>query len=294
LTSRFGVPDACTSCHEDKAPEWAAKIMDAWYGNADRRRRIVNMSELVYRAGAGDVSALPDVARLAVTRSFGSLVRASAAEFAGQLIAKATAPRRSGDPGRPDAADADLTSPSDQRIVTPAVVNALIGAAADPEPIVRITAVRALGLISDSRVPPALAAHLTDDARVVRVSAAEALASRGVTQLEGLPGEALARALDEWADSLRTFNDVAADHTTLGWLEAQRGRRDEAEKALKSAIALDPADARPHVYLGVLAAREGRFNDAVRHFKAAKAISPSYQNLDRLLDEASRRATKGH
>jgi predicted CXXCH cytochrome family protein len=98
LTSRFGVPDACTSCHEDKAPEWAAKIMDAWYGNADRRRRIVDMSELIYRAGSGDVSALPDVARLAVTRSFGSLVRASAAEFAGQLIAKATVPRRSREP----------------------------------------------------------------------------------------------------------------------------------------------------------------------------------------------------
>jgi tetratricopeptide (TPR) repeat protein len=173
------------------------------------------------------------------------------------------------------------------------VLNALIGAAADPEPIVRITAVRALGLISDSRVPPALAAHLIDEARLVRVGAAEALVSRGVTQLAGLPGEALARALDEWADSLRTFNDVAADHTTLGWLEAQRGRREQAEKELQTALALEPADARAHVYLGVLAARDGRFDEAVQHFKAAKAISPTYQNLDRLLSEASKRGTKG-
>ena len=32
LTARYGVPNACTTCHEDKSPEWAAKTMDAWYG----------------------------------------------------------------------------------------------------------------------------------------------------------------------------------------------------------------------------------------------------------------------
>jgi Flp pilus assembly protein TadD len=172
-------------------------------------------------------------------------------------------------------------------------MNALIGAAADPEPMVRATAVRALGLIDDSRIPPVLAAHLTDEARLVRVGAAEALIARGVAQLPGAPGEALARALEEWADSLRTFNDVAADHTTLGWLEMTRGRHEEAVKALKTAISLDASDARPHVYLGVLAARSGHFEEALRHFKTAKTITPGYQNLDRLLEEASRRATQG-
>jgi Flp pilus assembly protein TadD len=168
----------------------------------------------------------------------------------------------------------------------------LIGAAADPEPMVRITAVRALGLITDLRVPSVLAAHLTDQARLVRVSAAEALAAQGVSHLSGPSGDALAKALDEWADGLRTFNDVAADHTKLGWLEGLRGRREEAEKELKIAIRLDPADARPHVYLGVLAARDGRFDEAVRHFKTAQTIAPAYQNLDRLLTEAARRAGK--
>ena len=176
--------------------------------------------------------------------------------------------------------------------MSPTIVNALIGAAADPEAIVRIAAVRSLGLISDARVPPVLASHLTDQARLVRVSAAEALTMTGVVQLSGAAGDALARAQDEWAESLRTFNDVAADHTTLAWLESARGRRAEAEQHLKTAIALDPSDARPHVYLGVIAARAGRFDEAVQHFKTAKTISPAYQNLDRLLEEASRRATR--
>jgi predicted CXXCH cytochrome family protein len=305
LTSRYGVPDACTTCHEDRPPEWAAKLMDAWYGNVDRRRRIVDLSDVIYRAGSGEVSVLPDVARLAVNRSVGSLIRASAAEFAGQLIAKASGERSGGSgtaggAGRSGGSGGAAGSGGaggagslpDQPGVTPAIVNALIGAAADPEPMVRITAVRTLGLVNDSRIPSVLAAHLTDEARVVRVSAAEALTTRGVIQLNGPAGDALARALDDWADSLRTFNDVAGDHTTLGWLESLRGHREAAEEELKIAITLDPADARPHVYLGVLAARDGRYEQAVQHFKAARAISPNYQNLDRLLAEAARRATK--
>ncbi len=52
--------------------------MDRWYGNGDRRRAVVTMSDAMYRAGTGDASVLPDVARLALDRSRGTLVRASA------------------------------------------------------------------------------------------------------------------------------------------------------------------------------------------------------------------------
>src|SRR5437762_11092641 len=33
MMSRFGAPSACTTCHEDKSPEWAAQTMDRWYDN---------------------------------------------------------------------------------------------------------------------------------------------------------------------------------------------------------------------------------------------------------------------
>src|SRR5438045_4121361 len=72
LSARFGEPNACTTCHEDKSPEWAAAVMDKWYRNADRRRVVVALSDAMYRAGAGDAAALPDVARLAVDRSHGA------------------------------------------------------------------------------------------------------------------------------------------------------------------------------------------------------------------------------
>jgi hypothetical protein len=278
MTAKYGAPNACTTCHEEKSPEWAATTLDRWYGNHARRDAVVAMADTIYRAGTGDTTVLPDVARLAVDRSHGALVRASAAEFAGQLIAGSPGARRA------DAASADPSS-----AIPPAIVNALIGAAADPEPMVRITAVRSLGLVRDPRVASVLAAHLADSARVVRVSAAEALFNLGITTIDGPAGEALARAQDEWTASLRTFEDEPGDRITLGWLEAARGRPESAARELTAALRLDPANARAHVYLGVLAARAGRYDDALQHFTAAKTAKPDYPNIDRLIDEARKR-----
>lgn len=271
MTARYGAPNACTSCHEDKSPEWAAAAMDAWYGNRTRRQAVVALADTMYRAGSGDAGALPAIAQLAVDRSRGALIRASAAEFAGQLMVRSGA-------GTPPA---------------PAIFNALVGAANDAEPWVRIAAVRSLGVVEgDPRVFSVLAAHLVDRSRVVRVSAAEALLNLGVAVLDGPPGVALSKAQDEWMESLRTFGDVASDRATLGWLLAARGNAGEGAAELRTAVALDPTAARPHVYLGVIAARDGRFDDAMRSFRAAKSLAPAYPNLDRLIEEAAKRAGK--
>ena len=43
-TAQFGIPNACTTCHDNRSPEWAAKQMDAVVGRsaiaATRRRRL--------------------------------------------------------------------------------------------------------------------------------------------------------------------------------------------------------------------------------------------------------------
>ena len=87
-TARFGIPNACTTCHDDRSPEWAARQMNEWWGDADRRGKAVTLADTMYRAGSGDVSTLPGLARLAVDRSQGLLVRASAAEYIARLISE--------------------------------------------------------------------------------------------------------------------------------------------------------------------------------------------------------------
>jgi predicted CXXCH cytochrome family protein len=324
LTARLGIPNACNTCHDDRTPEWAVAQMDRWYGDGARRRRELGQATAFYEAAEERLEALPALAAILVDRGRDPIARASAAEWMGRLVLKAgggqplaqerqgqsqTSFEKAGASPRPRPDTADLASGAaspaapaltgaDARsnassAVTPAIVNALMGAASDPESAVRMHAVRALGFAGLIRTAPAVTARLVDPARVVRIAAAESLLHLGVVTLPGQVGVALSRAQDEYAASLASFGDTAGDHLALGWLEVQRGRHPEATTALQHALALDPAQLQPRVFLGVIAAREGRYADAVRQWEQVKARAPSWPNIDRLIDEARRRASQG-
>jgi predicted CXXCH cytochrome family protein len=318
-TAQFGIPNACTTCHDDKSPEWAARQMDAWWGDRDRRAQAALLADTMYRAGSGDGGTVPALARLAVDRTQSLLVRASAAEYIGRLVSEA----RSGATTSPTAQtqtsfDGGLTevqragsyagsstrpepspnrrgepSPTPRRApveVTPAIVNSLIGAADDPEPIARAAALKALGIIGDrQRALGPVLARLVDEARVVRAKAAEVLVSFGIVELPGPAGDALRKAQAEYVVSLDMFPDVASNHAAKGWLEAERGNVIVARDALNKAIAVEPNYAFPWVVKGVLLAREGKFADAVEMWKKARSIEPSYPNIDQLITEAGKR-----
>jgi tetratricopeptide (TPR) repeat protein len=173
---------------------------------------------------------------------------------------------------------------------TPAIVNALLGAAADPEPTVRLAALTSLGMIGDrERSLTAVVSRLVDSTRVVRVKAAEMLVAFGVVELPGQAGEVLRRAQDEYVESLDAFPDAASNHAAKGWLEAERGNVLVARDALDKAIRVEPNYAFPWVIKGVLLAREGRFADAAEMWKKARSIEPSYPNIDQLIAEAEKR-----
>jgi tetratricopeptide (TPR) repeat protein len=172
-------------------------------------------------------------------------------------------------------------------------INALIGAASDPEPTVRAQAVNALLATGDrDRVATPIAARLIDESRVVRVRAAEALLVLGISSLPGRAGEVLARAQDELAAARLDFPDTPTNHTSLGWLYVERNRLEEATAALDRAISLAPRAARPLVIKGVIAARQSRFAEAVDLWKKARTLEPGYPNIDRLIAEAEKRKEK--
>jgi hypothetical protein len=351
LTAAFGEPNACTSCHDDKTPEWASAALDRWYGNHEARQRILSVATTMYRAGAGETAALGDIAFLAGDRSKGPILRASAAEFAGRLIwalrggsATAAAPgarvgptqtsfggaraekpggppispgsdvqspesfpgrpmsdvpegRRTPDPGRPTTDSGLRTTDSGRPALSPGLLhratNALLGAASDPEPVVRVAAIQALGFTGDPRAAAVLASHLTDPARVARANAAQALLRLGISHLadDGY-GEDLRRAQAEYAESLSIFRDVASDHASLGWLKAETADTAGALKELQTALTLDPREGMAYVYLGVIAARAGHYSEAIENWERAKALGAGSGGIDRLIDEARKRA--GH
>ena len=302
-TAQFGIPNACTTCHDNRSPEWAAKQMTEWWGDGERRAKAASLADTMYRAGSGDTTTLQPLARLAVDRSQGLLVRASAAEFIARLIAES----RSGGAQRSTSMQAQTAfaggsyvarRQNDGRttverpapVVTPAIVNALIGAADDPEPIVRAAALRALGTIGDrERALAPVLARLVDQTRVVRAKAAEVLVSFGIVELPGAAGEALRKAQEEYILGLDMVPDVASNHAAKGWLEAERGNVVVARDALNKATMVEPNYAFPWVVKGVLLAREGRFAEAVEMWKKARSIEPSSPNIDQLIAEAEKR-----
>ena len=282
--------------------------MTEWWGDGERRARVAALADTMYRAGSGDATTLPALARLAVDRSQGILIRASAAEFIGRLISEGRSDgasrsgslqtqtsfdRRSaggsnaGASGTSNARSNDRRPPAE---VTPAIVNSLIGAADDPEPVVRAAALKALGTVGDrERALGPVLARLVDRTRVVRARAAEVLVSFGIVELPGPAGEILKKAQEEYVVSLDMFPDVASNHASKGWLEAERGNLIVARDALNKAIAVEPNYAFPWVVKGVMLAREGKFVEAVEMWKKARSIEPSYPNIDQLIAEAEKR-----
>lgn len=315
-TAQFGIPNACTTCHDDRTPEWAVKQMDGWWGDEARRVKAASLASTMYRAGSGDGATLPDLARLAIDRSQNMIIRASAADYIGRLVAESRpgavvrrAPEQAQTsfverPSNPAEAGHRSTGGVDSRTfaerssnirrtpptVTPAIVNALIGAANDPEPVVRVAAVEALGHAgSRERALAPLTARLVDQARLVRAKAAEVLANFGVIELPGAAGEALRKAQNEYIVALDTFPDVATNHALKGWLESERGNVIVSRDALNKATIVDPNYAFPWVIKGVLSAREGKFAEALEMWKKARSLEPSYLNIDQLIAEAEKR-----
>ena len=295
-TATLGIPNACTTCHDDKSPEWAAQQMTEMWGDGERRAKAAWLADVMYRAGSGDGSTLPDLAKLAVDRTQGFIIRASAADYIGRLVAES----RSGQKQRANAQSQtsflglpSIANPARKPVVaevTPAIVNVLVGAANDPEPVVRAAAVVALGAIGDrQRSLAPLLARLVDRTRVVRAKAAEVLVSFGIVALPGAAGEALAKAQDDYIESIDAFPDIASNHAAKGWLEAERGNLVSAHDALNKAIVLEPNYAFAWVVKGVLSAREGKFAEAVEMWKKARSIEPSYPNIDQLIAEAEKR-----
>jgi predicted Zn-dependent protease len=274
--------------------------MNAWWDDGDRRAKSQSIADTLYRAGSGDTTVLPALAKLAVDRSEGTLLRASAADYIARLVSesrtgvtRANAQSQTSFAGSyvaPSSTDRRTPAERAPAQVTPAIVNALIGAADDPEAEVRASALKALGTIGDrERALAPVLARLADSSRVVRTKAAEVLVSFGIVQLPGAAGEALRTAQDEYVVSLDTFPDVASNHASKGWLEAERGNVAVARAALDNATMVEPNYAFPWVIKGVLLAREGKFGEAAEMWKKARSIEPSYPNINQLIAEAEKR-----
>ncbi len=271
LTVKTGVPNACASCHGDRDAAWAAAAVERWHGPV--RKGFQTYAEAFHAARLDDPSARERL--LQVIR-----------EPETPAIAKATALL-------------ELQGRS------PAGVETEIGSGLkDPDPMVRIGALRALeALPLDQRWRLGKAA-LTDPVGAVRMEAASTLAGYPAGTLAEADRAALDRASQDYIEA-RQFNaDRAEERTNLAGFYARQGKADLAEQEYRSAIKLSPSLVPPRVDLADLYRALGREAEAERILRetislAAGAAAPHHalglslvrqKRYDEALDELKRAA----
>ncbi|MEJ2504423.1 MAG: HEAT repeat domain-containing protein, partial [Gemmatimonadota bacterium] len=264
VAARVGAPDPCTTCHQDATPEWATHALTEWYG--------------------------PDGAH---TEPHYGEAFAAAAERG------ASWPQQVGavldDPDTPPnvrAAAIDALSSAHPRHL----LSRFLDLAADPDPVVRRTAMEAaMILVPEDRVQVAGPA-LTDPVLGVRAAAVHSLAGQRSTLPLDLQA-AVDTARAEWIEGQLAMAERPAPHVNLGVFLASEGRTAEAERSLRTALdqRLSPTgrpgpEAAPLVHArGLARVRAGRQEEALQDLALAAALAPeatqfAYVHVIALLD----------
>jgi Flp pilus assembly protein TadD len=243
LTVKIGTPNACTGCHADRPPSWAAAQAVTWFGTA--RTLMPHYGEAI---AAG---------------------RSAAADGESRLIAVVT------DESQPAIVRATATSLL-ARWLDPLSGPVIESAARDPSPLVRMAAVEVLSALPLAVRPRALTPLLVDPSRAVRIEAARALAT---ADLEAADRERRDQGVADWL-AVQAFNgDSAGAHVNLGVYYTERGEAVRAEAEYLTARRLEPYFAPAAVNLADLYRTANRDADGERVLRDALRLAPEAAGL---------------
>jgi len=235
-----GSPDVCRTCHADKSPAALSAAIRGWFG--PRPRDPGRAPAAITAAQAGDPRAVALLVEALGESESPAITRATVAS----LLART-----------PDAA----------------AIAALGKAVSDPDPLVRLGAVRGLG---GAPAPARLAALplLDDPVRAVRVEAGRLLAPLPPTDLPAGALTARQKALDDWVATEQAAADRPESHLNLGTLWGELGRGPEAEAAFRTALRLDPRFVPALLNLADLHRALGREAEAATELRQAVTLAP--------------------
>ena len=279
LAATINAPDACTGCHEDRNPTWAADVLHATFGPpgghfgpafAAGRRGLSNAASALVEVAemrghppsdqaaemrghppsdqAAEVRGHPPSDQAAVAEVRGAEKRR--AEMRGHPPSDEAAAEMRGHPPSDEAGDAEKRGhPPIIRATALALLRNYPGAAVqrvvvaglgDPSPLVRVGALRGLADWPPESRWRMAARLLRDPLLAVRVEAVPILAPL----LETLPAEdrvTLQAGISEYLD-VQAFNDDRPEaHTNRAGIHLATSATEEAEAAFREALALQPA-----------------------------------------------------
>ncbi|WOJ92547.1 multiheme c-type cytochrome [Congregibacter variabilis] len=241
LSVMIGTPNACTQCHTDQSPDWALNALRDWgssFGNSSNHPAVA-MAALQ----RGDSRSVPTLLELAADETASSIWRATAL---------------------------DRVSASGAQGVLQVAQGLLIS----DDPLLRISAVRALQSLPPMRRYLALAPLIKDPVTGVRMEVAMSLAPVPLAELGAERQQSLLALFDEYKAVQRQHLDMPAINMQLGIFNMNRGDFPAAEAAYREALALNPQLISAYLNLADLLRGQDRESEAKSQLEAALKVSP--------------------
>jgi len=241
LTVKLGVPNACTRCHGDKPAEWAVEQVRKWYGKPSPGHQ--QFAEALH-AGALDAPGARELLRALLRNpDQPSIARASGAVLLGERL-------------------------------DPQSFDALRPLLADPDPLLRSAAARALAALPPELKVQHLIPLLDDPVRQVRIDAARTLARVPKETLTENQRQALQRGVAETIVSEQTNAERPESYLNIGLIHVDQGQYDPAEAAYRAALDLQSDFTQAAVNLADLYRIQGREGEGEKTLRRALDLDP--------------------
>ena len=246
LSLALGTPNACGDCHGDKSIQWSADWVARWYGPERRQER--RYGEILAAGRQGLPRAERELTQLIQDEEAPAIVRATALDLLGRVATQGSA----------------------------WVIDAALR---DPDPLVRMGALRAMeGLPVAERLRMALPL-LTDPVRTVRVEAVRTLAPIPADAMNAQQRSLFLGGVEEYRLSQMTNAERPEAHLNLGWLAATQGDSETAERHYHLAIERDPTFIPAYVNLADLYRAQGRDAEGEEQLRRALEIDPEVSEI---------------
>ncbi|HSP05987.1 MAG TPA: tetratricopeptide repeat protein [Acidobacteriota bacterium] len=241
LTQTIDTPNACSQsgCHADKPLTWVIESFNRWYGT----KRKPHYGTILAAARGGKPEARSDVLALASDPMRPAIVRATALALLWQY------------PGE------DSTKVLEQAL-------------ADPDALIRRTAVSEYRQQDRFRLVKVISPLLKDPVHGVRIEAAATLAPLPAGALTDAQRQALQPALKDYLASLSFSEDMPSGRYNLANYEQSRGNVAEAEKQYRKALEMDDQFYMAAVNLSLMLSRLGRNAEAEALLQQALRNNP--------------------
>lgn len=205
LSTAIGAPNTCNVCHTEKSARWAADTIRGWQTTVTAKP---HFAMALHSGRTGMANAEPQLIELAADGDQPGIARATALSLL-------------------------------QQHASPRSVTAVVVAASDDDPLVRMGAAQAAEYFPPEVRATTLAPLLDDPILAVRLQAALSLAD-GPSALNARQRSRLDVALEEYRRAEMVNADRPDAHVNLGLLALRLGRTEEAESAYLTAIKVGP------------------------------------------------------